>query len=261
MSYNDDKRELLKLKQGLIEESETIKELPHEENINYEVKGFGKKVANFFYLYKIQIVLITFFAALAVFLTYSLLSREQADMRVLVFAESPDTTATLFYRINDFENALEQYTPNYDENGYTHVEVFSMNLNPQQDTNYYMANQAKLFGELKSGVAQLYIADRSSLETIIGEQKESQAFVDLSALYPDDPNVTDNYYYKVKGSTFADALMYLESCPEDLYIVLRSSDFQGVSPYDDKMEENNRRALEVFDNIVNDRKVTAEPQK
>ena len=260
MSYNDDKRELLKLKQGIIEESETIKELPHEENINYEVKGFGKKVANFFYLYKIHIVLITFFAALAVFLAYSVLSREQADIRVLVFAENPDTTATVFYKINDFETALEQYTPNYDENGYTHVEVFSMNMNPQQDSNYYMANQAKLFGELKSGTSQFFIADRSSLEMIIGEQKESQAFVDLSALYPDDPSIVDSYYYHIKGSTFADALMYLESCPDDLYIAIRSSDFQGVNPYDDEMAENHRRAVEVFDNIVNDRKITAEEQ-
>ena len=258
MSYNDDKRELLKLKQGLIEESEIIKEIPHEENINYEVKGAGKKIANFFYHYKIHIVLITFFSALAIFLTYSLLSREQADIRVLVFAENPDTTATVFYKINDIEAAIEQYTPNYDENGYIHAEVFSMNMNPQQDANYYMANQAKLFGEMKSGVAQLYIADRSSLEMIIGEQKESQAFVDLSALYPDDPNIVDSYYYKVKGSSFADALMYMESCPEDLYIAIRSSDFKGVDPYDDKMAENHRRAVEVFDNIVNDRKITAE---
>ena len=258
MSYNDDKRELLKLKQGLIEESETIKEIPHEENINYEVKGAGKKIANFFYHYKIHVILITFFAAIAIFLIYTTVTRERGDIRVLVFAENPDTTATIFYKINDFETAFEQYTPNYDENGYTHVEIFSMNMNPEQDANYYMANQAKLFGELKSGTAQLYVADRSYLETIIGNQNESQAYVDLSALYPDDPNIVDNYYYKVKGSPFADALMYIEGCPDDLYMAIRSSDFQGVTPYNDEMAENHRRALEVFDNIVNDRKITAE---
>lgn len=258
MSYNDDKRELLKLKQGLIEESDTIKELPHEENINYEVKGAGKKIANFFYHYKIHIVLITFFAAVTIFLTYSLITREQGDVRVLVFAENPDTTASVFFKINDFETAFEQYTPNFDENGYTHVEVFPINMNPQQDSNYYMSNQAKLFGELKSGIAQLYAADRSSLELITGDQEESQAFVDLSALYPDDPNVVDSYYYKVKGTSFADALMYMEGCPEDLYIAIRSSDFKGINPYNDEMAENHRRALEVFDNIINDRKITTE---
>ena len=258
MSYNDDKRELLKLKQGLIEESETIKEVPHEENINYEVKGFGKKVSNFFYHYKIHVILITFFAAIALFLIYTTVTKERGDIRVLVFAENPDTTATVFYKINDFENAFEQYTPNFDENGYTHVEVFSMNMNPEQDSNYYMANQAKLFGELKSGTAQLYVADRSQLEVIIGEQDVSQAFVDLSALYPDDPNIVDSYYYHVKGSSFANALMYMEACPDDLYIAIRSSEFKGVNPYDDEMAENHRRALEVFENIVNDRKITTE---
>lgn len=258
MSYNDDKRELLKLKQGLIEESDIIKEVPHEENINYEVKGAGKKIANFLYHYKIHIIVIAFFAAIAFFLTYTVITKEKADIRVLVFAENPDTTASVFFKINDFETAFEQYTPNFDENGYTHVEVFSMNMNPEQDSNYYVANQAKLFGELKSGIAQIYAADRSCLELIIGDQEESQAFVNLSALYPSDPNVVDSYYYHVKGSTFADALMYMEACPDDLYIAIRSSDFSGVTPYNDEMAENHRRALEVFDNIINDRRITSE---
>lgn len=251
MSYNDDRRELLKLKQGLIEESETIKEVPHEQKVNYEIKGFGKKLSNFFYYYKVPVVLITFVVVIAVFLAFTLLSRKNADIRVLIFAASPDTNAAVFYKIGDFETAFEQYTPDFDENGYTYVEVYYINMNTEQDFNYYMASQSQLISELNSGTAHLYLSDRSQFEAIVGEEEGSQSFVNLSELYPDDPNVVDSYYYHVKDSAFADALMYtqMEVFPDDLYIAIRISE--------SGMAENHRRALEVFDNIAGDRKITA----
>lgn len=251
MPYNDDRRELLKLKQGLIEKSETIEEVPREQRVNYEVKGFGKKLSNFFYYYKVPVLLIAFVVAIVVFLAFTLLSRKNADIRVLIFAASPDTNAAVFYKISDFETAFEQYTPDFDENGYTYTEIYYINMNPEQDINYYMASQSQLLSELNSGTAHLFVADRSQFEAIIGEQEGGESFVDLSNLYPDDPNVVDSYYYHVKDSAFADALMYtyMEVFPEDLYIAIRISETG--------MAENHRRALEVFDNIINDRKITA----
>ena len=251
MSYNDDRRELLKLKQGLIEKSETINEVPDEQKVNYEVKGFGKKLANFFYYYKVPVVLITFVVLIAVFLAFTLLGRKNADIRVLIFVADPDTNAAVFYKINDFETAFEQYTPDFDENGYTYAEIYYINMNSEMDFNAYLASQSRLLSELNLGTAHLYIADRSQFEAIIGEQDGSEAFVGLSDLYPDDPHVVDSYYYHVKDSFFADALMYtdMEVFPDDLYIAIRIS---GSG-----MEENHRRALEVLDNMVKDRKITA----
>ena len=258
MSYNDDKRELLKLKQGLIEESETIKELPHEENVNYEVKGFGKKLSNFFYHYKWHVIAITFFAAVAFFLIYTTVTKEKGDIRILIFASDPELTSSLYFKTEDISVAFEQYTIDYDENGYIHADAYYMNLNPEQDSNYYMANQTKLSSEIGLGVAQIYMGDMAELSTVLGDQEVKNGFEDLSALYPDCPYIVDKYYYQVKGSPFAEAAMYMESCPEDLYIVIRNDEFRGYLNYTDEMAENHRRALEVFDNIVNDRKMTAE---
>ena len=258
MSYNDDKRELLKLKQGLIEESETIKELPHEENINYEVKGFGKKLSNFFYHYKWHVIAIAFFAAVASFLIYTTVTREKGDIRILIFASDPQLTSSLYFKTEDIAVAFEQYARDYDENGYIHAEAFYMNLNPDQDSNYYVANQTKLTSEVGLGTAQIYMGDMEELSIVLGDQEVKNGFEDLSALYPDCPYIVDKYYYQIKGSPFAEAAMYMESCPENLYIVVRSDKFRGYLNYTDEMDEYHTRALEVMEHIVNDIKSGAE---
>lgn len=256
MSYNDDKRELLKLKQGIITESETIKEEgAAADKAHYEVKGARKKIANFFYHYKWHLAVILFFAVVGFFLVYTTLSKEREDIRVLAFAENEEVSGYLYYKIGDLELALEQYTDDYDKNGEVHAELYYMDMNIGQDGTYYMINQTKLMSEVGLAKAQLYIADRSQLEVILGDQEESRGFEDLSALYPDDPQVTDKYYYKVKGSAFAKTVGNSESCPDDLYIAVRSNSFSGYAKLDDGTLENHRRALEVLDNIVKDNKI------
>lgn len=256
MSYNDDKRELLKLKQGIIAESETIKEEePTSDKAHYEVKGARKKFANFFYHYKWHVIIISFFTALIAFMVYTTVIREKGDIRVLMFSEDPDIAFSMYYKTNDIEHALEQYTPDFDKNGYVHVETYCMDMDPNQDYNYYYTSQAKLYSEVSMGTAQIFIADRACLKTILGDQSESSAFEDLSALYPDDPQVVDKYYYKVKGSAFADTAMYVESCPEDMYIVVKNGSFSGYVKSNDAQAENHARAMEVFDNIAKNNKI------
>ena len=251
MSYNDDKRELLKLKQGLIEESETIKELPRGGSANYEVKGFGKKLSNFFYHYKWYVIAIAFFVITASFLVYSMLSKENGDIRILIFASDPEITSSLYFKTEDISVAFEQYASDYDKNGYIHAEAFYINLNPNQDSNYYLANQTKLTSEIGLGIAQMYMGDKEELLAFLGDEEEKDIYEDLSVLYPDCPYIVDKYYYQIKGSPFAEAAMYMESCPENLYIVVRNGEFHGYLSYTDEMAENHRRALEVMDHIVN----------
>ena len=258
MSYNDDKRELLKLKQGIITESETIK----EENAaadkkHYEVKGFKNKIANFFYLYKWQFVLVLFFAAVAAVLVYSTVSKEKADIRVLVFSGDKVISGDLYYKTHDIELAFEQHTEDFDNNGNVHTDTYYIDVSPQQDGTYHSINQTKLFSEIGLATAQIFLGDKAQLETVLGDQEKSSGFEDLSAMYPDDPQIVDKYYYKIKGSAFAEAARYAESCPDDLYMVIRSNKFSGYAKQDEKIEECHRRALVVFDNIIGDNKINA----
>lgn len=258
MSYTDDKRELLKLKQGIIKESELIP--VDEEGVadkgHYEVKGFKNKLANFMYHYKWFLIFGVFFTAVISFLIITTVMREKGDVRILAFSADGQLASSLMYKNNDLSYAFTLYTEDFDENGYVHVEIYDMNLSQEQDYNYYYTNQTKLFSEVSLGQAQIFMADKDVLQSILGEQSPNEAFEDLSALYPDSTDIVDKYYYRVKGSKLAEAAMYVDSCPDDLYIVIRKAGFEGMNGYTEKMAEYHRRALIVFDNIINDNRVT-----
>lgn len=75
--------ELLKMKQGLIEESEIIPETGYDKI--RELHGF-EKVKNYCYHNKWFILLGAFLAAVVIFLTVQALSREKEDLFVVVLA-------------------------------------------------------------------------------------------------------------------------------------------------------------------------------
>lgn len=262
MSYNDDKRELLKLKQGLIEESDVIPvdEHGYGDKGKYEVKGAKNKLINFFYLYKIPIIVVLFIAFLLSFIIFSAASVEKEDLRVLMLASDPEVCQSFLYKAEDYEAALELYTPNFDGNKYIHVNNYNIDLSESADPNQIMVANTKLFSEIRMGVAQIFIGDMEQLTEllVVDENGErADAYEDLSLLYPDDPHVVDKYYYQIKGTPFAEAALY-NDCPDNIYMVLRKKDINGVATDDKNNIENHNKAVEVFDNIVKDNKVSEE---
>ena len=262
MSYNDDKRELLKLKQGLIEESDVIPvdEHGYGDKGKYEVKGAKNKLINFFYLYKIPIIVVLFIAFLLSFIIFSAASVEKEDLRVLMLASDPEVCQSFLYKAEDYEAALELYTPNFDGNKYIHVNNYNIDLSESADPNQIMVANTKLFSEIRMGVAQIFIGDMEQLTEllIVNENGErADAYEDLSLLYPDDPHVVDKYYYQIKGTPFAEAALY-NDCPDNIYMVLRKKDINGVATDDKNNIENHNKAVEVFDNIVKNNKVSEE---
>ena len=165
MSYQDDKRELLKLKQGLIEESESVKE---EKREVVELHGW-KKVSNFFYHYKWHVIAATFFVAVAGFFIYDLVKKEHGDMRVLIVTKENELAKQVNHKTKDFELAFEKYCPDFDDSGYVHVDTYNIDLSENIDGNYMLAGVTKLTGEISYGEAQLYIMDTPALESIITE--------------------------------------------------------------------------------------------
>ena len=219
MSYQDDKRELLKLKQGLIEESETIRE---EEKPVYELHG-RKRVANFFYHYKWHVIVGAFFLAVVGFFLYDLLKDDVGDLRILVVAKDHDVAANVGYKTHDLELAFEQYCPDFDDNGYVHVDVYNIDLSENVQADYMLGNVTKLTGEIGYGEAQMYLLDTPALESITTDGDLS-GFVNLEE-------------------------RYVEACPEDLFLVIRKVGERTANR--DRAEKAQRRALEVMDNIVN----------
>ncbi len=242
MSYQSDKRELLKLKQGLIEESETIKE---EEKPVYELHGW-KRISNFFYHYKWHVIVIAFFAAAAGFFLYDMLKDPVGDLRVLVVAKDSAVAANVAYKTKDFELALEKYCPDFDDSGYVHVDVYNIDLSENISAEYMLAGVTKLTGEITYGEAQMYLMDTPALESIIADG-DTSGFVNLEERYPDCAQA-DGIFYRLKDSELAYFSNYVEACPEDLFLVVRKVTDQTANR--DRAEKAQRRALEVMDNIA-----------
>ena len=242
MSYQDDKRELLKLKQGLIEESETIQE---EKRETVELHGW-KKVSNFFYHYKWHVIAAAFFIAVIGFFVYDLVKKEHGDIRVLVVTKEANLAKQVNYKTKDFELAFEKYCPDFDDSGYVHVDTYNIDLSDNIQQDYMLASVTKLTGEISYGEAQMYVMDTPALESIIMDG-DTSGFVNLEELYPDNPQI-DGIYYKLKDSEFAYMANYVEACPEDLFIVIRKT--TDVTANKERAEAAQKKALEVFDNIA-----------
>lgn len=244
MSYQDDKRELLKLKQGIIDEDQS--EIHEEEKPVYELHG-KKKIENFFYHYKWYVAAGLFFAAVLIFMIVSSLQKKQGDLRVLVVTKEPSVSANVSYKKEEFEQAFELYCPDYDNNGYVHVDVYSADLSDNPDPQYSLAAVTKVTSEVMFGEAQLFIVDSTAADSVTNG--DLSQFVDLGELYPDTDYVSGPFL-QIKKSGFAVNAQYLEACPDDLYIAVKK--VTGDEQNADRAVPAQKKALEVVDNIVND---------
>ena len=257
---SDEKRELLKLKQGIIEDSDIIEQDVHEEP---EEQTAIKKIDNFFFRNKWFVVAGVFFAAVAIFLVQQMLSREQPDLAVILAVSDTSKAPGLYQKVNDIELALEQYCPDFDGNGYVHVAVYSIDLTKSGNMQYVQSNTAKFYGEIERGVAELYICD-ADLLTSEGASEEYD---------PDDESMTLTYEnmfndigealgmpeyngklrIDLNDTGFVYAAKWENSCPDTLAFSIRR-EVPGMVSYS-KSGEYQKRAKEVLANIITGNKV------
>ncbi|MCL2638345.1 MAG: hypothetical protein FWD48_08230 [Oscillospiraceae bacterium] len=246
MSYNNDKRELLKLKQGLIDDSEVIQK---EEREEIELRG-KKKAENFWYHYKIHVLMILFFGFMFTFFAVEIFSKKRADIEFLMLASDEYTSALVFSFSSDISGAVAAFTPNFDENRYTHAQGLPIDLFNVFDNNAYMAVQTKLFTQIRTGVTRLIIGDREAFDRIIGETQNdiNTIFVDLTALFPNNENITENVFWRIEGSELSRLAGIEEFCSDDFYLALLA-----LNQENDRQKRAHERSLIVLENIVNNR--------
>ncbi|MCL2698602.1 MAG: hypothetical protein FWE74_11060 [Oscillospiraceae bacterium] len=243
MSTNHDKRELLKLKQGLIEDSEVIK---REEPEKIVLHG-KKKVENFFYHYKVHVLMVVFFTVIGSFFIIEAARNKRADIRFLIVATSIDASIITSVHYEDIGKAIEMFTPNFDNNSYVYAEAFPVNVNRGLHGESFVANQTKLFAEIQLGVTRIVIGDRGAFEHILGETEFGleDVFVNLSELYPGNQDIIDGIFFKVKDSIIAHEAGINYICPDDFYIAVLD-----LNRTKNDQERAHIRSLEVIDNII-----------
>lgn len=239
-----EKRELLKLRQGIIEESELI---PQETQAVAKPTGM-KAVENFFYHYKWQLIVGVFALFVITYLTVQCATREKPDLYVL--AIQTKNSSGIYMKQLEIEEALERYCPDFDGNGYVHVGVNCINLSTEAGVNEFTdSQQLKFSSEILTGDSQFMVCDDGIIAVINDfANEEVQFFRDFSDEYPDAVfNKGDGLQY---NSTDLMEATRWASCPDSVGVYVRDI-YANMTGNDDDAKEQRRRALEVFDNIVN----------
>ncbi len=249
-----DKLDLMKMKAGIAEENEQIK----EEHTEKRQLTFKERIANFWYHDKVWICLGTFLAAVAAFLIYDTATRVQPDLQIMLIADDG-----LDYYSAALEEIFESVAEDTNGDGKVYVQIMNMPLDSAQYDQIHVANNSKFLANLQQGQIILAITDSNTDEDI------QQIFVDdLPERFPDNPYIDE----KGLSLNFAFLARELEfkKMPNDLYLRLR----RPVNTMDgslEDMQKNYDEALKYFEKLSDmlyerakledDKGLTTEPVK
>ena len=240
-----EKRELLKLKQGLVEDSDII-EVDKPQEIP-ELHGW-KKVENFLYHYKVPLIVGVVASLFIGYMIFDTVTKEKNDLYVL--AISTTNASGIYVKQFDIEEALEQYCPDFDGNGYVHVGVNFINISTENGVNQYTdADNYKFSSEVITGDSQLYLTDEGIVKVIaeMANDDELQYFLDLSEEYP-DAALYDGMGLQLNTTGFVEAARW-QSCPDMVGLYVRG-EYKDMTGNTENAKLQRERALEVFNNIA-----------
>lgn len=235
----EEKVELLKLKQGVISESDKL-DLKPDEKKHYTL---WQKFKNFIYHNKWWLGISTFFVLIAAFLVYDTLTTTKPDIKFMLLCNDTE----LYYRIEDIGKYFDQFTDDYNDDGEVCADILYIPISADENANsmgLYESNLTKLSAEFQMGETMLVIADGNSAELIMPEE----TLVNLEELYPDNPNVKDYGFY-LKDTDFAELIGYSEGeMPDDVYIGIRKVTQTLTS--EKEMQEHYDQAIETLEKII-----------
>ncbi len=234
----EEKKELLRLKQGAIEESETIREEQPEE-IKLSLWG---KIKNFFYHNKWWLGIGVFFVAVGVFLIHNLLSKEHPDLTVMVITRNNHIGYA-----EELDDYLAQFTEDVNDNGEILAQVMYIPYSENHQSNYAYGVDTKLTVQLQSADSMIIIGGALT-ENVMDP---SETLINLEELFPDNPHIEDHAFY-LKDTKFAERLGISENVvTDDLFIAFRKP--QRLLYADaDEMQEAYERELPVLMKIIED---------
>lgn len=235
--------ELLKMKQGLIEESELIPDTGYTE---IPAARGGKKVTNFIYRNKPFIIIGTVIVLIIVVGIYQFLTREKVDLYVLAVSKTEGSEIT--WRARDLERALEMYCPDFDGNGKVNVEVDYVDLDFEEVNNQIQGTEMQKYrSHLKIGRAQLFISEDVFADFVYKNEYTDDFFVRRPNDCPEDM-LRNDVGVRMNLTDFAKAASW-EDCPDNVVFMVRSELNNGQGSVKANAE-NRERALIVLQNIL-----------
>ncbi|HAJ96453.1 MAG TPA: hypothetical protein DCO72_01780 [Ruminococcus sp.] len=219
-----EKLELMRLKQGIIEESETI----HEEHPEERKLTFGEKVSNFFYHNKWWMGIGSLMLILFGILMWQMLTMVHPDMIILLLSDND-----IFYSATyeNIENMFAEYIEDVNGDGKTIVEIYYIPASDETaERSGYTGESEKLFAEFQTGEAVLVISDDGADSFIVPEHTLVNLEDDFS-----NYQETDEWRFRLSGTKFAEAIGWDEPLDEDVYIGIRT--VKKTLDSEEKMQE------------------------
>ena len=225
--------DLLKMKQGIIDESELIPEI----NLDKVQKPHGwAKFKNFCYHSRVFLICGACLAVVVAVCLVQILSKGKNDLYVLAVSYIPDSGLGDY--TEKIEKTLEQYCPDFDGNGKVKVEV-----NFADKT----VEAVKAAAELDSAEAQMIIGDYNFTEWLTKNKDITSVFVDQS------DKCSENMLYKDCGILMNQTELAEKTgwkdCPDYIFIFVRN-ELNNDSGKVKRNAENRERALIVLQNIL-----------
>ncbi|MBP3271416.1 MAG: hypothetical protein J6M17_04210 [Ruminococcus sp.] len=225
-----DRIDLMKMKAGIAEEDEIIKE---EHSEVRELHGW-EKIKNIWYHDKLWILLGTFCVAIVGFMVFDAVTKVNPDLSILFVC---DNAAQNDESLGILSDMIAEYTPDLNGDGQVKVNIINCALNPSKYDTIYATNSQKFYANMQLAENIVVIAD-SNLSSDISDIMSK----DLPSQIPDNPYV-DERGVSLNFKFLADE-MKCPNMPNDMYICMRVP-IKTLSDDKETMQKNYDDALIV----------------
>ena len=228
-NLQDKKIELVKLRQGVIESSDVVKEV-HEEP---QKLTLGQKISGVWYRSKWLIIFIVVVAAAFAYIIYDSATAVQPDFTVLAIS---DDTA-LYYRTVELEEFIESFADDINGDGKVNVMIYNISTD-YSDATMASSNQVQLMSQLMTGENVIVVSDNEELPDF--------EFIDFRERFPDDERITERGL--LLSSPLAKEKLKWEAMPDSLFIGIRSPE-KLLATAKEQMQAHVDDATPVFERI------------
>lgn len=220
MADNNDKdvRELLKLKQGLINENDSeIRETGYDVRM---AQTASEKTKNFLWYHKAMIAGGIVLIILAVIIYLVFFVKKKPDITIYSVGNYAMSVRT------NFENTMAQYTPDFDGNGERNVTI-------EQAVPDEFLGDTELFNEIQNGSSQIFIGPEDEMKSVY----ESFTSVSGEPLFAGLSEITgeSGYMTDIRNTAYGKRMQLFSTA---IYIAVRRTD-----------DESQEHAMEFVKNL------------
>jgi len=236
------------------EERERVYNSIHYNHVVEEPKTFSKKVENFWYHYRITIIIVAALAGIVFWFLHDMITNTKYDINMGIFTFQP------YYQ--DYVALSEEWTPyleDYNNDGESHIMVLPVEYDIVEGSK---ESSSVDYNEIMASTTHLAaIFDRSSRHyVLLMDQNYYDYFIERGLVFTDLSELSDAE--GVEGDKF-----YVKDHPafalfegkDDCFFVLRHPDtIMGWDAEDEEMMECYDQSVEYLKNLMDEKIVSEE---